>query len=62
MEIIVPGNLEKTKRIIKFSCSNCDCVWKAEKGEYEYKFDQRDGEYSSMRCPCCGALTYGKYK
>lgn len=61
MKIITQGDLNKTKRIIRFTCKTCGCVWEAEKSEYTYNFDQRDGEYSSMRCPCCGATTYGVY-
>lgn len=61
MKIIVEGNPELPKRIIKFTCKSCGCVWEAGKDEYKYAYDQRDGEYSNMKCPCCGATTYGAY-
>ena len=62
MKIIVEGNRDRIRRIIRFTCSACGCVWEADKSEYTYSYDQRDGEYSNMRCPCCGNTTYGAYK
>lgn len=61
MKVIIPGDIERTKRIIRFTCRDCGCVWEAGKDEYTYNFDQKDGEYSSMKCPCCGTKTYGAY-
>ena len=57
MKVIVAGDIERTKRIIRFTCRDCGCVWEAGKDEYTYNFDQKDGEYSSMKCPCCGTKT-----
>lgn len=62
MKIIVNGDLDRTKRTIRFTCKSCGCVWEANKDEYTYHCDQRDGEFSYMKCPCCGNVVYGAYK
>ena len=44
----------------KFICTNCGCIWEAEKGEYNvtsYLGMMHDGlKAYSMNCPCCGAF------
>lgn len=61
-KIIVQGDKEKGekyfKRIKRFTCDVCGCVFEADKDSYEYYADQRDGSWYKMNCPCCGNRVY----
>lgn len=56
MKIIKKGKIPTT--IIRFYCGNCGCVFECDKDEYEYHFDQRDGDYCEAKCPTCGYRVY----
>lgn len=58
MKTIVEGNLEVAKEYKYFECLNCGWVGKADKTEYIYCGDQREGDCWSVKCPCCGLKTY----
>ncbi len=54
MKIIKEGNLERLKEYRTFECKLCGCVFMAERGEYKYRFDQREGdEWYEVVCPTC---------
>lgn len=57
MEILKPGKIPDTRK--DFQCSDCGCVFCAEKGEWKAK----TGEYQSVdyacTCPCCGKTVHG---
>lgn len=57
MEIIKQGDCNKAKGIVKFECTQCGCIFKAERGEWFYapSMAQQRGETTYMCfCPCCG--------
>ncbi len=58
METIIEGNLEVTKEYKYFECLNCGWAGKADKTEYTYCGDQREGDCWSVKCPCCGHRAY----
>lgn len=56
MEIIKKGDLKDT---IKFECSQCGCIFKAERSEWFYTPSRGEGTYMSF-CPYCGNKVWGK--
>lgn len=60
MKIIKPGKPPSSARVIK--CSNCGCVFEAEKGEYKPSSQMEvihDGlDNYKCDCPCCGITVY----
>ena len=44
MKIIKEGSLRYERKPLKFECKNCKTVFEAEKTEYEYCGDQREGD------------------
>lgn len=57
MEILKDGKIPDTRK--DFSCFDCGCVFRAEKGEWK----AHPGEYQSVdyvcTCPCCGKIVHG---
>lgn len=62
MKILRKGDPEKAKQKRIFNCTECDCIYVAEKSEYKYVYKKGDDEYYMGECPCCGAVVYTKYK
>lgn len=58
MKTIIEGNLEATKEYKYFECSACGWVGKADKTEYKYCGDQREGDCWNVKCPCCRHIAY----
>ncbi len=57
MKIIKEGNLKKLKKIKRFVCEECGCIFEAE--EYEYKWGSQYNEtYYYCTCPCCNQIAY----
>ena len=55
MNIIKPGNPRKIRKIERFECAFCDCIFEADKDEYKVCHSRRNGPYCiSIRCPYCG--------
>lgn len=54
MRILIEGQRELVMQSRKFECSNCTCVFIADKDEYRYSGNQLDGGMYSCNCPCCG--------
>lgn len=53
MRIIRPGKKNWHDEFI-FICTQCQCQFVAEYGEYQRQFDQREGrEWASAICPNC---------
>lgn len=54
MKIIQKGDLNRLKKIKRFECGQCGCIFEAENTEYKYEFSQRDnyGWYEA-HCPTC---------
>lgn len=57
MKIIKEGNLDKFMRAKRFKCNYCDCIFKANKDEYNTNY-QYNEEYYTCKCPCCGNIAY----
>ena len=53
MKILQEGNPRKHE-IKRFRCLNCDCIFEADKGEYQTKKYPPYGFTHSCKCPCCG--------
>ena len=46
------------KRVRRFECPTCDCVFEADETEYKHKFHQRnEEEWWECKCPNCGNST-----
>lgn len=55
MKIIKQGDLNKLKRIKRFKCEHCGCVFEADNTEYVHKFSQRENcDWYEIKCPTCG--------
>lgn len=61
MKIIKEGDLNRLKKIKRFECKECGCVFKAEKDEYKLG-NQYNDEYYYCKCPCCHQIVYKGYK
>lgn len=61
MKIIKEGNLEKIKKIRRFDCSYCDCIFEADNTEYKIHYDQREGSWIEVYCPFCGSKLMPSY-
>lgn len=57
MRIIKYGDKNKIKKIKKFECKECGCIFEAVKGEYETG-SQYNNIYYYCRCPCCHSVVY----
>lgn len=58
MNILRNGDLDRLKRIKRFICTDCGCIFEAEKTEYKNESNQRDGVQFSCKCPTCGKTCY----
>lgn len=58
MKIIKQGNIEYTKKILRFECDECKTIFEAEKNEYKYCGDQKDGDCWVATCPLCSNKVY----
>ena len=58
MKTIIKGNAELVKDYKYFECKKCGWAGKAEKDEYEYHSDQREGDWARVKCPVCFNLAY----
>lgn len=54
MKIIKDGDLNRLKRIRRFSCDTCGCLFEADKDEYEADTQYNETFYL-CNCPCCGS-------
>ena len=54
MKIIKEGDLGRVKRMRRFACRECGCVFEASASEYRVEPDYRNGSYCVHRCPTCG--------
>lgn len=57
MIVIKEGNKDRLEKRRYFKCPICGCLYSATKDEYNYDFDQREGEeWYSCKCPMnwCG--------
>ena len=57
MKIIKEGDLNKLKRIKRFECKECGCIFEAEKDEYK-EGSQYNETYYYCACPCCNQTVY----
>ena len=58
MKIIKEGSLRYERKPLEFGCKNCKTVFEAEKTEYEYCGDQREGDNYKCECPLCHKMVY----
>lgn len=54
MRIIQHGDPNRLKKIKRFECGQCGCIFEAESTEYKHEFSQREmcGWYEA-HCPTC---------
>ena len=57
MKIIKEGDLKKLKKIKRFECKECGCIFEAEKDEYKWG-NQYNETYYYCACPCCNQTVY----
>lgn len=57
MKIIKEGDLKKLKKIKRFECKECGCIFEAEKDEYK-RGSQYNEEYYYCACPYCNQRVY----
>lgn len=53
------GDPKRLRKVCRFHCWSCGCMWEADKGEYTVGPGQYNEDVYSMPCPCCGGLTEG---
>lgn len=54
MKIIKEGNLDFSRRPLRFECTNCKTIFEADKGEYQFVCDFWHGRnYYVCECPLC---------
>lgn len=53
MRIIKPGVIN-AERLETVTCQHCHCEFEFLRGEAKVTFDQRDGDFLTINCPCCG--------
>lgn len=58
MNVIIKGDLDRLRKVQRFECNACGCVFDAEKGEYEDMSDQHNGIIIRCLCPTCGRDCY----
>ena len=57
IKIIQPGNLDRLKHTIKFSCRACGCMFEADKDDCTTYYGQRENAdigWYEIECPICG--------
>lgn len=54
MRILREGQRELVMQSRRFECDTCKCIFIADKNEYRYDGNQRDGDVWMCDCPCCG--------
>ena len=52
MKVIKEGKRPELK-VYRMDCGNCKAVFEFKKNETRVVFDQRDGDYMEVICPCC---------
>ncbi len=57
MKIIKEGDLNKLKKIKRFECKECGCIFEAEKNEYK-QGSQYNDIYYYCECPFCHKIVY----
>ena len=58
MKTIVSGNKDALKEYKYFECKRCGWAGKADKTEYTYCGDQREGDNWKVKCPCCAGAAH----
>lgn len=54
MKIIKEGNLDFSRRPLRFECENCKTIFEADKDEYQFVCDfWRGRSYYVCECPLC---------
>ena len=56
MRILREGQRELITQPRRFECDTCKCIFIADKNEYRYSEDQREGDAWWCDCPCCGRV------
>lgn len=57
MKIIRQGQIPE-ERIIRKSCKRCKTLFEFPLKEAKRTFDQRDGDFTTIKCPTCKELIY----
>jgi len=63
MEILKQGNIQKIRRVKRFACKHCGCVFTADNTEYrpaDYYSNMHDGIDATCECPCCKSTAYSE--
>ncbi len=66
IKIIKDGSLEKIKKIKKFHCQYCDCIFEADDSSYLidtiYPSLYTAETFLKINCPYCGTLVLRNYE
>lgn len=57
MKIIKEGDLNRLKRIKRFECTRCGCVFEAAGPEYDHGIEYGT-VYYFCKCPTCGNMSH----
>jgi len=61
VKIIKEGNLDLLRKIVRFECDECGCVFEADKDSYEIA-SQYNEQYYKVKCPYCTNLVVKGYE
>ena len=56
IKIIEPGDLDRLKKIIRFECPDCGCIFEADQQDYKIAEPMaalHDGLEATCECPYC---------
>lgn len=59
MKIVKQGDLAKTKKILRFNCNECGCVFECFANECVAESDLRNGIEYRHDCPTCKKTVWG---
>jgi len=58
MKIIKHGKEFDDGKPIRGKCDHCGCIVEVKRKEIKITYDQRDGDFASVKCPECGSHIY----
>ena len=53
MKIITKGDVRKARKVIRFECKRCGCVFEADSTEFDKEFIASNEWYYHCKCPTC---------
>jgi len=50
---VIRSALEEEHKSKRIKCQHCDSELEITSADVSFVFDQRDGDYAVLQCPCC---------